>query len=400
MTKPSTDTDETQMLSAPERPAPPRPPLRSSSGFGRFLVGVMLLAATAAGAYATLPIWWPQVTTHLPFFELTPREDPQVANRLKALEDEAQARKKDGSVIYDLEAERARQGKELRALLDRLKIVEGAVVSVREIVAATALKAESVDVRQVLQRLSSRLEQIESAGGELPGMKARIRELEEKIVSNVAGALRNRAPQPNLGLAETIEDIAKRVGALEEVRPQGESTGAHSVVLAVGQLHEAVRRGGPFARALETFRMVGLATPKTADAVASLESYADAGVPTLETLRFSFGEMAKNVSTTAVAAQGEGWVDKAVTRLSSLVTVRKQGERAEDSAATPILKTAEAALERGDLNSAVLALEGLTGVHAAASSMWLAEARSRLVVDQALETLHNQAMTSIGPTGG
>lgn len=395
----TSDTTSAETETAVQR----RVPEPRKSGFGRFLFSAMVLAMVGAGAYATFPIWWPKVQAFVPLLTPEPAEDPRfagLADRIKMLEDLAQARKKEGDVIQDLEAERAQFSKDLGALMARLETIEEAVTSVRDMADATALKAEAANARQALGRLSDRLERLEGSEGDFPIMMDRIQRLEEQVAAKPPAGVTE--PTPTLGMSEAIADIARRVGALEQDRvlsPE-KASGTHALVLAVGQLREAVRRGGPFGQALETFRTVAPQDPDTAEAVAALDSYADAGVPTLEVLRLRFGETSAAAHRAGADDPSASWVDKTVNSLSSLVTVRKSGEETDGAVdAGTILVVARTALEGDDLAGAVRSLEDLRGREAEAVSLWLAEARARLVADHALSTLHERAMSSIRPAG-
>ena len=395
-----------------ERPAPPRsvprsprrePQPRRGSGIGGFLLRVMILAILAAGAYATHPIWWPKVSEQLRALGLAPAKDPRFAklnDRIKMLEELAEARKREGDAIQDLEAQRAALSGEVGTLMKRLNGLEGAVGSVREMVEATAIRAEAEDAQAALQRLAERLQRLESGGEDVPEMMQRIARLEERVAQQVeatsdAGAASEATAATNLAVAQTIADIARRVGALEKNTNLGTAmgNGARAVVLAVGQLREAVRSGAPFADSLESFSAVAPESPATADALAALRSYADSGVPTLESLRSRFDSLADaTVHARAPAKEGSDWMDRTMDSLSSLVVVRRAGQPTAGGPVEPVVAAAREALGRDDLEAAIRILERLTGPQAESVSMWLAEARARLVAERALTALHDEAV--------
>ena len=92
-------------------------------------------------------------------------------------------------------------------------------------------------------------------------------------------------------------------------------------------------------------------------------------------------------------------MDRTVDSLSSLVTVRRADTAAAAGPVSAVVDSARAALGQDDLEGAIGILERLTGFQAEAASMWLAEARSRLVAERALEALHDEAMAALAARG-
>jgi hypothetical protein len=95
------------------------------------------------------------------------------------------------------------------------------------------------------------------------------------------------------------------------------------------------------------------------------------------------------------------WTDRVVNRLASLVTVRRVGSPAIAAGGIDgIVAQAEAALEGGDLQAAVTALERLDGAPAVAAADWLQHARARLTADRALSTLQQRALARLATARG
>ena len=98
----------------------------------------------------------------------------------------------------------------------------------------------------------------------------------------------------------------------------------------------------------------------------------------------------------ATKAAGDGWVARAVARLSSLVRVRRIDGRGDPNAPDTIVAGAEASLAAGDLVAAVAAVERLAAAQPhAVDAAWLARAKARLAVETALNAMHAYAVSAL-----
>jgi hypothetical protein len=126
---------------------------------------------------------------------------------------------------------------------------------------------------------------------------------------------------------------------------------------------------------------------------------ADRGVPTRVELNARFDETALAIAQ-ASAGSGEGsWIDRALARLRSLVTVRPVGKDVEGDSADARLARAESRLAEGDFAAAVTELEGLDGAASDAAAPWLADARARIAAEEAVARLQAKALARISPDG-
>ena len=124
----------------------------------------------------------------------------------------------------------------------------------------------------------------------------------------------------------TTSSVESRVTDIEErvlATPSGEAKAA--VVLAVSHLDHAVLRSIPFLKELDALKAVAGDDATLADPISTLEPMAETGVPSLIELRASFPDVATEVSRVQADWTGEDWVDKALSRVTSLVSVRKTG---------------------------------------------------------------------------
>ncbi len=254
-----------------------------------------------------------------------------------------------------------------------------------------------------------------------PAMEiSRIEALEQTLtaIGQKLGALEQRAGSgPDAGqVAATLAENRRLSTELARLQDEVASLGAagasrpaarEGLLIAVGQLREAVRRGAPFLAELRTVQALSGDDLALAAALAPLAPLAERPPPSRETLLQRFPELSANAARAAqigalsLPAEGAaestlgGWWNGVVQRLSSVVSVRRVGEAEGD---TPLarLARAERAIATGDLAAAVTALDGLAGKAAEALAPWLAGAKTRLAADRQAETLLSAALAAAG----
>lgn len=364
-----TMTDTTAPSSAPPpQPAPPAPQRR---GWAAPVALALVLALGALGWTAWRELQ-PQPAAD------TARLDA-IAQRLGALERDAAARV--GALERDMStrlaalerdsasrtaaAEQARAAAESRAaaLDERLGAIEGRI-------AAVAGDAEKV---------AARVAQLEQEP-RTPGDPARLAMLtaENRRLGLELGRLQEEVVALNATLGERAE--ARRTDSL---------------ALALGQLREALARGGPYAPELATARAIAGEDNAAAQAMAPLAAHAARGVPTRDALKARFDDVAVGVVRAAQVPADEAWWRPLWDRVGALVSIRPVGEVAGDDPAA-IVARAEHRLASGDLAGAVTELEALQGPAAEPARAWIEDARARLGVEGALATLTGQALRAGG----
>lgn len=176
---------------------------------------------------------------------------------------------------------------------------------------------------------------------------------------------------------------------------------AAEVVLAIGQVTQALRDGAPFEKEVRSLQMIAGRDQALVDAAKALEPYAATGVPTLAQLTSEFPAVALAVSRGEhKTAEGE-WYERVASRLTTLVSVRRTGPAAiAEGGTTGALAEAEAALDAGELAPAVAAMARIEGPGAAAAAPWLKSARARLAADAALNRLEDQALVNLSELKG
>jgi hypothetical protein len=269
------------------------------------------------------------------------------------------------AAFEDLEGRQVRLRQQIEGLAPRVDAIERTLGALRASVDKLSTSEQNVEV-EVVKQFGDRIALLEAQAGAATGLAQQVRSLEEST--------------------EIARDTASKLA---------------TAVLAVGQLVQVVRDGGPFVRQLAAVRALGGDDPDIAQAAAELEPFSATGVPTLAALRAQLPATIDAVIRATPVTASDTWTDRVVNRLASLVTVRRVGSPAIAAGGIDgIVAQAETALEGGDLQAAVTALERLDGAPAVAAADWLQHARARLTADRALSTLQQRALARLATARG
>lgn len=344
----------------PPRPSekpPERPPSGAtpSSGGGKGLFAlVMFLAVLAGGGYATWPYWGHMVVGKKQVVVQKPAAD---------------------IALQQLKSERRQMREQLDRMLTRIESIESAVDMVKKMINATARPDKTAGDAGNMLALSQRLKDLEKGGEDIKSLIQRMAQLENKAT----------APAP-----ASITDLIT----------------AKALVLAASNLHQAISQGAPFTDALDALKAVAGGDPDIEAGVVLLAKIAPVGAPTLAVLKDRFGQLAGRIVQAGRVKQNSDWMDRALARLSSLVTWRRIDGKGEASrkingkmtSVDAIVADAETRLKDSDLKGAVKALAGLgdDGARKIAAP-WLAAAKNRLVAERAVATLQVHAASLLSP---
>jgi hypothetical protein len=161
----------------------------------------------------------------------------------------------------------------------------------------------------------------------------------------------------------------------------------------VAALRAVLSRGGDAGAELAALRALASGQPRLAAALAQVEGQLAATPPTLEALRASLPGLAAAALRAARATNpSPGWWDAALARLSALAAVRRVGE-VEGEDAEALLARAERRLQAGELAAAIDLVARIAGPAAPVLAPWLAQARARAALDDALAALARAAAT-------
>lgn len=284
----------------------------------------------------------------------------------------------------------------IEALEEAVTGLQGELAAAEERIAANVAQAaaESSAAKSAAGRnaaaiggLSGRVVALEKSGRSEPGAGG----MSEEALA--------RAQAETQRLANAVAELGGRFAALEQsLRAARRSPPASASVarregrlLALMELRDALRSARPFAMETAALERAFEGDEAAAAALAPLAEWAGRGVPTLETLRRRFEDLAPRLLRAAKTPADGGWLAEIWSSITSLVVIRRIGDEAPGDAPGAVLARAEAKIARGELGPAVAELAKLKGRAAEAAGAWLNAARGRLAADKALRALSARA---------
>lgn len=431
--------------------AEPRP-----AGLRRMVIGVFLVVLVAGGAYASYPMWRSEIepvarslgielpvvrTSEAPTPKPAPAPVPPVRTEAPAPADQTRAADKtptpvpappasvanpsvsgeidrladrlgalgqrlaaieakpaepaaDAATVARMESRIDEMSQSLTAVTDEMAIVrEGLATSG----GGEGLGPMAAQLSERLQGLSDRMQALEEAPSapavapeRLDALQGRVAALSDSIDQEVRKSAEDllRLETRLSSIEGRLDQIAK---ALESTRSGRERAGAF--LLAANQLAATTATSAGFAIELEALRT---AAPANAEISATLDALAghSSGVPSLAVLRDRFARTAAGAVDASVVGSGEGLIGQALTRVASLVTIRRTATGSGDGLDAALVQ-AETALAAGDLAAAIAALKPLDGDPAKAVAPWLADAEARAAVDAAVRLLQARALAGV-----
>jgi len=269
-----------------------------------------------------------------------------------------------------------------------------------------ALAKRQAALEQRLQRSEEQLGGATAAQPTAAALKElgeRVAQLEQRPAASAGDADRMAALQEQLRKLGTDEaQNADRLSKIETQANEGGARADEALLLALGQLREELESSRPFATQLGTVNALARSRPELRAALQPLDDAAQAGVPSLAVLRQRFtDEVTPAVLRQAAAPPSANWGDHIWSKLRSLVIVRRVGEGAasSDDPVQAALGRADAALTHGDLAGGVTAVESLPPAAASPAADWLAAARQRLALEQAVARATGQLTARLGGSG-
>ncbi|ANC90597.1 hypothetical protein A6A40_00995 [Azospirillum humicireducens] len=239
----------------------------------------------------------------------------------------------------------------------------------------------------------------EPDGGAADARKAladRLAALEQKVAAAAGNA---QAAQELRGEIDSLKQQVTSVNQAVTQR-QDAATAAQALVLAAGQLRSSLSGGQPFQQDLQAVRALNIADAGVTQPLDAVAPYAAKGIPTRAQLTDRFQPLAGEIVRADIRGEGNSWIDSAVGKLSTLVTVRREGGGVVGTTTDAVVARAEAALAAGNLAKAVEELSTLQGPAAQTAGPWLADAKARLAADQAARQLNDRAIALMTTAAG
>ncbi|HET7594553.1 MAG TPA: hypothetical protein VFK49_03815, partial [Stellaceae bacterium] len=177
------------------------------------------------------------------------------------------------------------------------------------------------------QHLTRLEEQLRAAGGSSAAVKEldqRVAALEQRPRGEDSGRLA-ALQQEMQKLAAAHEETGERVAKIEARRSAAAASerGEEALLLALGQLRGQLQGSQPFAAELGAVEVLGRHRPEVHDNLAPLTASAATGIPSLATLRQRFDREVVPALMRAAPPQDDGWGAQIMSRLRSLVVVRR-----------------------------------------------------------------------------
>ncbi|RJF83223.1 hypothetical protein D3877_00520 [Azospirillum cavernae] len=275
--------------------------------------------------------------------------------------------------------------------------------------ASAAPAGDSAALDAAISQLTQRLDSLEkrpaatgganTAGADAAGAAAladRLGGLEQRLTTLGGGA---KAAQDLGKEVEALKQQIASVGQTVETR-RDSGMAAQALVLAAGQLRATLAAGQPFQQDLQSVRALGIGDAGVTQPLDAVAPFAAKGIPTQAQITDRFRPLASDIVRAAERGDGANWIDSVIGKLSTLVTVRRQGGGVVGSSADAIVARAEAALGENNLGKAVEELAALQGAGAGAAAAWLADAKARLAADQAARALTQRAIALLTAASG
>lgn len=278
-------------------------------------------------------------------------------------------------------------GKALQAVVKRVETAEKALARLTREVQSVAQKAAATA----------------AASGDPSAIARLVTQTEtlQKALAAQTAALKAQTAKIEKATGAALADLKGRVTRLEaQTRALAENASrTSSLVLALGQLRHAVSSGRPFRAALEA--AAGLASREEAikTTLQRLEKFADAGVPSVRSLRERFDPLTARLIRAAVTEKEGDWLDRMWARINSLVVVRRTGRQVTGDTLPALIARTEIALRDGKLAVAVALVGQMPRAAQAKARIWLKDARARLAVDGALAELARLAVRLVAGRG-
>ncbi len=380
------DSDSTKTAPPPS----PKPEKQKGSGLVGFMVTLAVLIILGAAAFASAPIWTPKVATYLPQPVLK-----ALGITARSNTPPTQATPKETPSTEKLVAERDRMKPEIDRLLNRVETLENALKDVKAMMSAVSSPDSPGGSVDAINSVSKRIAELEEKG-----LDSATRSEEFKILSGRVQKLEAERLATAPDLKPTLDKLTQRLSELESIKKRAAASvaSAPGMILAVGQLRESLRMQRPFIRELETLKTLTGEDEEAKAAIVVLEPLAGGGVKSLTSLRSDFDNKAADIVRASLTPEGENWVEQTVSRIASVVSVRRTGNNVTGEGTDAIVARTENLLRAGDLAAAIKEIKTLQGPPAETAKDWVATAEQRLSADQALSTLYARAIALVATT--
>lgn len=256
--------------------------------------------------------------------------------------------------------------------------------------APTTASTHSDAIAMMLERLDA----LEMALATLPSKSdnvsdEKLAELEEKIENIIQNHSADSLPNDASFVViddmvnaqqERISALEAKLDALSRAIPQQQEK-----LIALRRLEAALYEGIAYQELLLPFHAVSTQTPAAQEAFATLSGFAKTGIPRLAFLQKEFQMLIPDLLHSKKSNAG------LLDNVSSLVTIRKVGEAQTGNDTQAIIARAEAKLEHGEVEGALVEMQSISKGASPSLSRWQEHANAYITARAALLVLE-QAM--------
>ncbi|HRC26628.1 MAG TPA: mitofilin family membrane protein, partial [Alphaproteobacteria bacterium] len=259
-------------------------------------------------------------------------------------------------------------------------VVGEAAVSLSGFMGRVESMARDAQGQKILQDALGRLQAL-TGGGDQLGPTASAPDVTEASLE----AARVQDP----ALAQTFAGVAP------------EDLKAASLLLAFTQVRASLDRGNtPFNKDLGLLLdLVGENDPALRESLLRLAPQAEKGILTPAGLATQFKSMAGDAVVASLQGEDVSFEERAMARLNQVLQVEKDGELVTGTDTQAKIARAQAALDAGDVETAVTELEGLDGPAAQTARPWIDQAQAVIAADQ-IKQMFSGLVSGVSPIGG
>jgi hypothetical protein len=376
----------------PSSPPPGNPPRRR--GLNGVAGAIVFVVATLAVLYALAPHWLPALMTRAGIATNAPAASSTAADA---------ERQKIAAQFADINARLAtlKGAGTDQGMADQVKALQGQI---------QRLMKEQDGLADLVGQLSARektnADRPNAPVAPDPALGERLDAIQRQIdtlsaTSNANKSLRGDidALTAELGkAADRASKIEQRLAALEQSvasrqnldQRSVDAARASAVMALAARLRSNIDAGRGFGNDLASLKTLVGGDAELAALLTTLEPLSG-GTEGIASLRQSFPPVARAVVTAGDGDAAQSWWDKALARLTSVVSVRRVGADVAGDSVEAHVARAAGMLDAGRLDAAVAELKPLTGNAAKAAAPWLAKAERQLAAIAAADKLQAQA---------
>ena len=205
-------------------------------------------------------------------------------------------------------------------------------------------------------------------------------------LKNIVLSMQGEMGELNTSLEQAQQDNDALSRSLENVSQK--DLGAAAMLLALTQMRTSLDRSEPFADDLAMLKkLAGEDNPELQASIDRLAPYAESGVLTPEGLSEELRGLSSDIAAAKLRGENVSIKDKIMARLSQILSINKDGQPVMGTEDQKIVAAAQAALDRGDVRTAMQALNKLDGQAAQTAQPLVALAQQTLSAENLVTDL-------------